>query len=143
LIAAGIPYELYFPKFHGVIDTDLGLGICVDLLKGTDGKLPLILKQALKTEMLQDREVFKSLKEQYQDFAAFCERHLILSASAGFENIGIIQVDGAPRIVSFDVKSITSKQLIPIINWSSTLKRKRIRRRFLRCMAMLDAMLPA
>ncbi len=139
LISSGVDYTQYFPAFHGVVDTDLGPGLCVALLRGTDGQLPLTLRQCIRTGLLQDQKFSLYLREEYQKFSEFCERHLIVSASAGFENVAVIQVEGLPKLVSFDLKTITSKQLIPLMDWSATLKKMRIRRRFRGHMTVLDA----
>jgi hypothetical protein len=130
LIAQGIPYERYFPRFYGVIDTDLGKGLCVELLQGTDRKLPLSLKQCIKMGLLQEESLSRYVAAAYEKFAYFCEQNLILSASVGFENVGIVFVDGAPKLVSFDIKTVTSKQMIPLADWFTVFKRARVRRRF-------------
>ena len=140
LILTNVDYERYFPRFHGVVDTDLGKGVCVQLLKGTDGKLPLSIKEHLLSKVPPPREFFSWFREEYRKFASFCERHLIMSVSSGFENLGIVQVEGARKLVSFDLKSVSTKQLIPLADFSSSLKRQRIRRRFCRQMEKLDAL---
>lgn len=141
LMALDADYRQYFPQFYGTIETDLGKGICVELLKGTDGKLPMAIRDYLYSAMPIPREFCLFFREEYRKFAAFCERHLIMSVSDGFENLGIIQVDGRPKLVSFDLKGVTNKQLIPLTNLSSTLKRQRIRRRFERKMESLTSLI--
>jgi hypothetical protein len=141
LIAANIRYEQYFPRFYGTIETDLGPGICVELLRGTDGKPPVSLNQYLETVQNPDREFGKFLHREYKKFWEFCEQNLILSSSVELKNVGVIQVNGVPRLVSFDVKQTRSKKLISVVEWSVTLKKKRIRNRFNRHMKNLEARL--
>lgn len=136
-IADKVPYERYFPRYYGVIDTDLGPGLCVELLKGTDSKPPMMLERCINMGMLEDKNFADYAIEEYEKFALFCEQYSILTASAGFENVGIVTVDGATKLVSFDVKSTTSKQLIPLADWFNTLKKARVRRRFAKRLAML------
>jgi hypothetical protein len=138
LMSLGVNYEEYFPRLHGLLDTDLGKGLCVQLIRGTDGKLPRSIKHYLNANTSPPPGIGMFLLEEYPKFADFCERHLIMSVSAGFENLGIIMVDGKPKLVSFDLKGITSKQLFPLAALSSTWKKQRIRRRFARHMKTLE-----
>jgi hypothetical protein len=142
LIAAGVEYDRYFPRFYGVVDTDLGQGICVEVLKGSDGKPPMSIKEYLHENRPPPRDFCLFFREEYRKFAEFCAENLIMSASTGFENVAIIQVGGAPKLVSFDVKGITSKQLIPLAAFAPFLKKRRIRRRFGRQLDRMDALFP-
>lgn len=132
LTQLGVDYERYFPPFYGAVNTDLGEGLCVGLLRGTDGALPVAIRDILRALTPNDRqyEFREFFYEEYRKFADFCERHLIMSVSNNFENLGIIQMNGVSKLVSFDLKAISSKQLIPLTRFSSRLLKKRIRRRF-------------
>jgi PhoP regulatory network protein YrbL len=143
LISSNVPYEQYFPRFYGTIKTDLGPGLCVELLKGTDGKLPVNLYRCFQTDLFSDLEFCRFIRNEYQKFWNFCERHLILSASVGFENVGIIQIDGTPKLVSFDIKQVATKKFISWVDWSTVLKKKKIGRRFARHLKILDNRLSA
>lgn len=139
LISLNIDYEQYFPRFYGAIETDLGPGICVELLRGTDGKLPVSIDRYSAQAL--DQEAGQFIRQEYKKFWEFCEQNLILSSSVEFRNVGIIQVNGMPKLISFDVKQTRSKKLIALVDWSVTLKKKRIRKRFVHHMNKLEARL--
>jgi len=141
LIELKVPYERYFPRLHGEIQTDLGRGVCVELLRGTDGKLPVNVLEFVKTAEGPAEGIKQFIRDEYRKFWHFCERSLILSSSVELRNVGIIQIDGCPKFVSYDVKQTKSRKPIAIADWSVAIKRHRIRRRFRRNMKKLEARL--
>jgi hypothetical protein len=136
LISLNIQYEQYFPRFYGTVETDLGPGVCVELLRGSDGKLPVSMDRFCAQAL--DQKTGQFIRQEYKKFWEFCEQNLILSSSVEFRNVGIIQINGVPKLVSFDVKQTKSKKLIAVVDWSATLKKKRIRKRFVHHMKKLE-----
>lgn len=126
---AGVPLERYFPHVHGFVETDLGRGLLVDFLTGTDGKPPVSVLNYFRGERVPGLDPADVL-EQVAEFAGFCERHGILASCDEPRNMGLLRNGDVYRLAAYDLKVRENKQLIPLASYVPFLLRRKIARRF-------------
>ncbi len=137
----GVPIHTYFPRLHGFVETDLGRGLVVDFVCGTDLEPPVSVsdyaKQKIRPSGLSDEAVRKGLR----DFDDFCSRYGILGACTEPHNIGFVRTEDGFRCVSFDLKIRANKELIPISSLFASARRRKVARRFTRTIAKVEELL--
>lgn len=136
LLKDNVPLELYFPKMFGPIETDLGRGMCFELVRGSDGMHPVSLKEIMNGKQPEDLKMELILTEVLR-FAQFCTEHAILASCDEPGNIGFVRSDKAFRLVAFDLKLRPNKEFIPISSILPSFRRRKIQRRFNRLIASL------
>nr|WP_245926616.1 YrbL family protein [Breoghania corrubedonensis] len=129
LAAASVPLERYFPRMYGPMDTDLGQGLCFDLVRGSEGDAPVSLLKIMKGEGPVDLEADAVLRE-VTEFACFCQRYAILASCDEPGNIGFVRDGEGYRLVAYDLKFRLNKEFIPISTLFSSVRRRKVQRRF-------------
>ena len=141
LTRKGVPIHTYFPRIHGFVETDLGRGLVVDFICGTDLKPPVSVsdyaKHGVRPSGLSDEMVTKGLRA----FADFCSRYGILGACTEPHNIGFVRTVDGFRCVAFDLKIRFNKELIPIASLFAHVRRRKVARRFARTIAKVEELL--
>jgi hypothetical protein len=137
----GVPLHTYFPRVDGFVETDLGRGLVVDFVCGTDLQPPVSIKDYAKGNVrpvgLTDEVVMTGLR----DFGEFCSRYGILGACTETHNIGFVRTSDGFRCVSYDLKIRFNKELIPVSSLFAFARRRKIARRFARTIAKVDELL--
>ena len=129
LAGAGVPLERYFPKMHGPVETDLGSGLCFDLVRGSEGDAPVSLLTIMKGEGPAALEAEFVLRE-VTEFARFCQRYAILASCDEPGNIGFVRNGDGFRLVAYDLKFRQNKEFIPVSTLFSSVRRRKVQRRF-------------
>ncbi|ESR22825.1 YrbL family protein [Lutibaculum baratangense] len=140
LSSAGVPLSRYFPAVHGFVETDLGRGLCLDLVEGSDGQGPLSLTDIMAGRIWPDLDA-EFVLDEVRQFGRFCERYGILASCDEPSNIGFVREGAGFRLVAYDLKLRPNKELIPISTLFLAQRRRKIARRFDRLFAPLAAAL--
>jgi hypothetical protein len=139
---AGVPLERYFPTVHGFVETDLGKGLCLDFLTGTDGRGPVSLLDYLDGDRPAGIERDFVLRK-VAEFARFCSTYGILASCDEPRNMGLLRDEDGYRLVAYDLKIRQSKEFIPMSAFLPFVRRRKIARRFDRRIAQLRNSLAA
>jgi hypothetical protein len=111
----------YIPQAHGLVSTDLGDGLEVDLICDHDGELSLSLSEYLWKHGMTD-EVELAIAQLWEGM----ERCRIF-AHGRPDNVSVIQnADGTCRCVAIDGFGLP--QLIPLAKWLGSARRKQFRK---------------
>lgn len=137
---AGVPLERYFPKMHGFVETDLGPGLCMDYIEGSDGNPPVSLYGIATGTRLPGLHRETALHE-WHEFIDFCVRFAIMACSDEPKNVGFVRDGEGYRLVAYDLKLRQNKELIPISTIFPFFRRRKIRRRAARTLHYLQAQL--
>lgn len=125
----GVPLERYFPKIHGLIKTDKGPGLVVDLLRGSDRQLPVSVLDYTRGHRPDGLDPDTVLTE-YAVFAGFCVQHRIFASCDEPGNVGFLRTPEGYRFISYDLKQRRNKELIPIATLLPAERRRKVARRF-------------
>ena len=112
----------HVPRYYGVEETDLGIGIVTELFKNEDGSFP----QSLEDLLRQDESDFPRLA--IEEFKDWLRAELFLSRNLLPHNI--IVVDGpqnTQKLVIVD--GIGNSEFVPISTWFKAFARRKIERR--------------
>lgn len=139
-LASGTPLELYFPRLHGFVETDLGQGLCFDRVQGSDGRPPLSLLDWVETP--DEGPPPQWVLAEYRKLAAFCVAHDLFASVDEPQNVGLIRDGAHLRLVAFDLKVRANREAIPISSLRF-FRRRKIARRFARSISALEQRLQA
>ena len=112
----------HVPRYYGVEETDLGIGIVTELFKNEDGSFP----QSLEDLLRQEGSDFPRLA--IEEFKDWLRAELFLSRNLLPHNI--IVVDGpqnTQKLVIVD--GIGNSEFVPISTWFKAFARRKIERR--------------
>jgi hypothetical protein len=110
----------HFPKFYGIVETDLGNALCMELIRGQDGKIaPTIYDYLKKNGFTHD------LENAIDDFCSFLLDNLIVTHQLKFNNL-VIKKNIGYQIYMVD--GLDNSDLIPIANFSRKYARIKIQR---------------
>ena len=129
LTGAGVPLEHYFPKMYGMVETDLGTGLCLDLVRGDQGDAPVNLSKLMQGGGPDDLAPEFVLGE-VMEFARFCQRYGILASCDEPGNIAFVRKGEGFRLISYDLKLRLNKEFIPVSTLFASVRRRKIQRRF-------------
>ena len=129
LAAANVPLERYFPNMHGPVETDLGPGLCFDLVCGSEGDAPVSLHKIMHGQGPDGLAADFVLRE-VTEFARFCHRYAILASCDEPGNIGFVRDGEGFRLVAYDLKFRQNKEFIPVSTLFSSVRRRKVQRRF-------------
>ncbi|MDJ0930318.1 YrbL family protein [Breoghania sp.] len=129
LTAMHVPLARYFPKMHGPVETDLGTGLCFDLVRGSQGDAPVSLSAIMKGEGPDGLEADFILSE-VTEFARFCQRYAILASCNEPGNIAFVHDGEGFRLVTYDLKVRLNKGFIPVSTLFASIRRRKVQRRF-------------
>lgn len=129
LESRGVSWEM-LPRFHGLVQTNLGEGAVFDLVRDHDGRnshtLAHYLASAGLTLQYQD-----SLREAMARLASYLLENRVITMTLKPKNILFRQeVEGGGTLVIVD--NVGNSDFIPLANHSSWFARRKIRRRWRR-----------
>jgi hypothetical protein len=111
----------FIPQSHGLVETDLGEGLEVDLICDHDGKGSLALSEYLWENGMTDA-VRKAIDELWEGM----EKNRIF-AHGRPDNVSVIQnADGSCRCVAIDGFGLP--QVLPLAKWIAAKRRKQFRK---------------
>jgi hypothetical protein len=141
LLSAGAPVQRYFAEVYGLVETDLGPGLCVERLRGLAGEepVPTVVSAALKK--LQSGLSVSPIKKGIEELMTFCIEYEILASCQELKNIGVVGRNGAEAVMGYDVKVMPNNEFIPISTYSSYFRRRKVERRFRRTLLEFEGIL--
>lgn len=120
-VANRSPSGLPICAVQGLIETDLGLGLVVERIRGADGGLAPTLRQVVDRQQFDEpvRRLFERFIED------MIEKHIV-AYELSLDNIVLADDDRGRRFVCID--GMGSRTLIPVHEWSKRLNARTIRR---------------
>lgn len=120
----GVDMSKHLPRCYGYVQTDMGPGLVLDLVRDHDGPISRSLRELISIgfELEQFRPAFKELE-------AFFVEHVILTRAVLDHNITAQhRADGSWRMVVID--GLGDPAWLPVARWVPAIGRSKIRRRF-------------
>lgn len=112
----------HVPRYYGVLQTDLGVGIVTQLYRNFDGKFPVTLE-----ELLLD-PVSKSLERAVAEFKDWLRSVRFLTRDLLPHNIIAVWTDpGSVQLVIVD--GLGNSEFVPISNWFGSVASRKIDRK--------------
>lgn len=127
----------FFAKYHGTVETNMGIGYLYSLVKDYDGKISLPLKHYLETRLISEfpnnlsKNALTDLKNQmvkYRVFGYDVYHNNLLCKLKSKNDIELVLVDGMG--INFESIRIRSHFAF-LVNHSEFLARKRVEKVFL------------
>jgi hypothetical protein len=113
----------HLPRSYGMVATDLGPGLVLDLVRDYDGPISRSLRELLTTGYPLEK-----LRPSYEEFAEFLQKNLILTRKLLDHNLVVsMQADGSGRMVLID--GLGDPAFLPLSRWLPPLGRAKIARR--------------
>jgi hypothetical protein len=110
----------HFPKCFGLVETDLGNAICMELIRGNDGQIaPTVFDYLIKNGLNHD------IKNAINAFCSFLLNSLIVTHNLKLKNL-VIKKDIDYQIYMVD--GVGNSDSIPIANFSKLWARMKIQR---------------
>ena len=110
----------HFPKCFGMMETDLGDAICLELIRSGDGSLAPTVNEYIRIHGLTG-----DLMKAMEDFFSFLRNNHIITRDLHGRNL-ILKKNGGFRIYMID--GIGNSDFIPIANLSKTWAKHKINR---------------
>jgi len=114
----------HLPLCYGYVETDLGPGLVLDLVRDHEGPISRSLRELISVgfELEQFRPAFKELED-------FFVKHVILTRAVLDHNITVQhRADGSWRMVVID--GLGDPAFLPLARWIPAIGRAKMRRRF-------------
>lgn len=125
----GISWDI-LPRFHGVIETNMGAGAVFDLIRDYDGEISKTLEYYLSSEQL-DRAENPGISHAISIFKQELYRQSIITMTLSPKNIMYKKTGpNEGRLVLID--NIGNSDFIPICSYIDSLAKKKITRKLLR-----------
>lgn len=113
----------HLPRSYGMVETDLGPGFVLDLVRDHDGRISRSLRELLTTGHPLD-----TLRASFEEFGSFLSDHLVLTRKLLDHNLVVsMQPDSPGRMVLID--GLGDPAFIPFSRWIPALGRAKIARR--------------
>ena len=141
LLSVGAPVQRFFAQVYGLVETDLGPGLCVERLRGITGEEPVPTVVSAILRRLQGELPLAPILKGLDELVEFCIEYQILGSCQELKNIGVVGRNGTEAVVGYDVKEIPNKEFIPISTYFSFFRRKKIARRSQRMLRELDGVI--
>jgi len=124
----------HFPKHYGYIDTDLGPGLVLDLMRDDDGEISMSLR-----EWITVGRSLTDLGSAFQQFGEFLSDYAIVTRDLLDHNlVAVKHADQSLRLVMID--GIGNAAFVPIASWIKPVARMRIKRKLERAWARMLAL---
>lgn len=131
----GPPLAAFAPRFLGWVETDLGPGIAVDLIRDADGAIATPLKQHL-----WERGLDAALEAALAEFSAFWVRQRVPSRELLLHNlVARRRRGGALRLLAID--GLGNADFLPLARISARLARRKSARKVARLRVRVDQLL--
>ena len=141
LLSAGAPVQRYFAEVYGLVETDLGPGLCVERLRGLAGEEPVPTVVSAALRRLQSGLPVSPIVKGIEELMAFCIEYAVLASCQELNNIGVVGRNGAEVVMGYDVKVMPNREFIPVSTYSSYFRRRKVERRFRRSLREFEGIL--
>ncbi len=122
----------FVPRFLGWVETDLGRGVALDLIRDDDGAIATPLKQ-----YVWERGFDECLEAALGEFTAYWVRERVPSRELLLHNVVARRLaGGAVRLVVID--GLGNADLLPLSRWSRVLARRKSARKAARLRARIE-----
>ena len=122
----------HFPKCYGLVKTDLGNAMCMELIKGKDGSIaPTVHDYILKNGLTY------YIRDAIEEFCLFLKDNLIITRDLQPKNL-IVDNKNEYRIYMID--GVGNSDFIPIANFSKPWAKNKIKRHIDRLMKNILAL---
>ena len=125
----------YLQRYHGIVETNLGLGMVVEKLCGPDGLLAPTIH-----DVVRDQGVTRRLHALCATFYGAVERDACVIGDMSLFNIVLVEREDGERLVLVD--GLGEKSFIPIRSALPLLNRLRIRHQIRQSWERLKAVAP-
>ncbi len=114
----------HLPRCHGYVETDLGAGLVLDLVRDHDGPISRSLR-----ELISSGFALEQFRPAFQELEDFFLKHVILTRAVLDHNIAAQhRSDGSWRMVVID--GLGDPAFLPLARWIQAIGRAKMRRRF-------------
>lgn len=120
----GPAFNEHVPRYLGMIDTDMGTGIQVQLVRSHDGAIALPLKQHL-----WERGRTQALDQALEEFGRCWIEHRIPSRSLLLHNLVVEDRGGQEPLKLWVIDGLGNSDLLPLARWSKRLARRKAERK--------------
>ena len=120
----------HLPRTYGFVETDLGLGLVIDLYRDRAGAISRTLREMVSTGF--DAAEFDAAIDTLGDYMV---RHVVLTRALLDHNIVAQDTESGWRLHIID--GMGEGAWVPLRRWIPALGRARIRRRIVECKQML------
>lgn len=124
----------HVPRYHGVVDTDMGIGIVTQLMRNADGSWPANLEALLPDGMTPE------LEAGIEAFLEGVATLRILTRDLLPHNMIAVREASGYRVMVVD--GIGNAELVPVSSWFDSFARRKTRRKILRFHQRSAALLP-
>lgn len=125
----GISWDI-LPRFHGVIETNMGAGAVFDLIRDHDGEISKTLEYYLSSEQLDGAEN-PGINQAISVFKRELYRQSIITMTLSPKNI-MYKKTGPNEGCLILIDNIGNSDFIPICSYIDSLAKKKITRKLLR-----------
>jgi len=124
----------FVPRYHGTVDTDMGIGIVTQLMRNADGSWPQNL------EALLPRGLDRELEAGIEEFVDGVSQLRILTRDLLPHNIIAVRESRGYRVMVVD--GIGNAELIPLSSWSGFFADRKTARKIARFRNRCARLLP-
>ncbi len=113
----------HFPRCHGMVQTDLGPGLELDLVRDRDGKISRSLR-----ELLSKGHSLETFREAFDEFGDFLLDHVILTRGLLDHNLAA-QDHGNGKWTIKLIDGMGDPAWLPLARWFDHIGRRKVNRR--------------
>lgn len=113
----------FLPRCYGMVDTDMGRGLVVDLIRDCDGKISRSLR-----ELISEGESPQVFRPAFTVLAEFLVRHLVVTRALLDHNI-VARKHGDGSWQLYLIDGLGDPAWLPLARFFPSMARNRIRRR--------------
>lgn len=113
----------HLPRCYGMVPTDLGSGLVLDLVRDEDGRISRSIR-----ELITVGYELPKLRSSFEEFCRFLSDNLVLTRSLLDHNLVVsMHADGPSRIVMID--GLGDPAWLPLARWIPMIGRAKVARR--------------
>lgn len=113
----------HLPRSYGYVDTDMGPGLVLDLVRDADGKISRSLR-----ELISIGQPVEQFRPAFEELTRFMVEHRVLTRAVLDHNIAVQdRGDGSWRMVIID--GLGDSAWVPLARWIAPIGRAKIRKR--------------
>lgn len=132
----GPAFNEHVPRYLGMVETDMGPGIQVQLIRSRDDSIALPLKQ-----YLWEQGRTADLDQALAEFSVFWIEHRIPSRSLLLHNIVVEDRGGPEPLKLWVIDGLGNADLLPLARWSRRLARRKAARKVRDLEARIESLL--
>ncbi|MEK9863790.1 MAG: YrbL family protein [Verrucomicrobiota bacterium] len=119
----GSSMRSHFPWCHGEVETDIGKGLVLDLIRDADGKISCSLREHITRGL-----ALEHFRPAFSEFGDFLMTHAIDTRAILDHNLALCRIS-SDRWKCYLIDGFGTSALLPLGRWIPGLARKRIRKK--------------